>query len=254
MKSVFRAELYKVGHSWLLLCMVVLYFGIGFFYGFYGVDGFHMYKGLELFGLLPFAWLAYCFATVIVTGLFIGGDFTRGTIKNALAAGVARRDYFWVRLALQMLLTTLSFALGQGAYIIIHMVHPWGNSEQEITLLTSKLIVYSAVALLQLLAYVALMNAVCYFVKKQLAAMVTGMVLVYMEAIIRQMAEMNDMERILQVVQYMPARVLYRMFEFAVYDQVFTMGFLKYGISAAVVIAVSSIVGYVKFAKYLGEY
>lgn len=254
MKSVVRAEIYKLKRSRLLIfCSVSVYLGTGLFYGFYGAEIFREYEGLELFALPAFGWLMYCFATVVAAGLFLGGDFSRGTVKNALAVGVSKRDYYFVRLGIQMLMTAFSFAFGQTAYVICHLVWPWEDSNRQVELLGVKLAVYSVTALLQMLAYVALINAICYFVKKQVVVMVTGVVLIYMEAIIRQLAEMNDLEAVLQVIQFMPARVLYRMFEFAVYDQVFTPEFLKYGLSALVIIGIGSAAGYVKFEYYPGE-
>lgn len=254
MKTVFAAELYKLSRNRLLPCVALVYIGAGVIYGLEGAEIYHTYKGLELFGLPSLAWMPYCFTTVLVTGLLIGGDFSRGTIKNALAAGVSRKDYYFARMMIQMLITAAVFVSGHLAYIICHMVHPQANSGREIELLGAKAAVYAMVALLQLLAYVALVNAICYFVKKQVAAMVTGMVIVYMEAIIRQLVEAGNMKILRQAVEYMPARVLYRMFSLAVYDQILTVGFLKYGISALVIIAGCSIAGYVKFEYYLGEY
>lgn len=255
MKNVLSAELYKLGRNRLLLpCVALVYIWAGVLYGLEGAEIYHTYKGLELFGLPALAWIPYCFTTVLVTGLLIGGDFSRGTIKNALAAGVARKDYYFARMMILMLMTAAAFVSGQLAYIICHLVHPQGNSGREIELLGAKAAVYTMVALLQLLAYAALVNAICYFVKKQVAAMVTGMVLVYMEAIIRQLVEAGNMPFLRQAVQYLPARVLYRMFSLAVYDQILTMDFLKYGISALVIIVGCSIAGYVKFEYYLGEY
>ena len=149
----------------------------------------------------------------------------------------------------QMLVTGALYLSGALAYVISHMVHPQGNSSREIELLGIKVAVYTMVSLLQLLAYVALVNAICYFVQRQVAAMVTGMVLVYAEAIIRQLAEAGNIPFLREAVQYMPARVLYRMFEFAAYDRILTMDFLKYGISALGIIGVCSVAGYVKFER-----
>lgn len=250
MKSVFRAELYKLGRNWLLLlCAALFYIGAGIIYGMDKAEVYDTYKGLELFGLPAFAWLTYCFAAVLITGLFIGEDFSRGTIKNALTVGVFRRDYYFARMLVQMLVTGALYLSGVLAYVICHMVYPQGNSVREIELLGMKVVVYTMVSLLQLLAYVALVNAICYFVKKQVAAMVTGMVLIYTEAIIRQLVEAGNVPFLRQAVQYLPARVLYRMFSLALYDQIFTMDFLKYGISALVIIGVCGIAGYVKFER-----
>ena len=80
MRSVLRAELYKLGRYWLLLsCVALFYIGAGVAYGLEGAEIFHTYKGLEFFGLPSLGWLEYCFAVVLVTGLFIGEDFSKGS-------------------------------------------------------------------------------------------------------------------------------------------------------------------------------
>lgn len=257
MKSIFGAELYKLGRNWLLWLFVALSFlGIGIYFGLYEAEVFGLYRGLALFGLPSLAWLPWCFLTAIATGLAIGGDFSAGTVKNALAVGVSRRDYYFARMGVQMLLTALGFGLGQLAYIVCRTVRPgdsWESPGREIQMFGVKLALYLLVALLQLFAYVSVVNAVCYFLKRQMAAMVAGMVSIYIEAILRQMAESGDLEALLRITRHLPARILYNLFALAAYDNVLTTDFLECGPSALAIIAVSSIAGYVKFAFFPGE-
>ena len=257
MKSIFRAEFYKLGTQPVLWLFVALFFlGTGNYYGLYGAEVFGLYRGLVLFGLPSLAWLPWCFVTAIAAGLSIGGDFSTGTVKNALTAGIARRDYYFARLGVQMLLTAFGFGLGQLAYIVCHVVRPWHlweDSGREIQMFGAKLALYILVSLLQLIAYVSVVNAVCYYVKRQVAAMVTGMVLIYMETILRQLAESGNLETLQQITRYLPARILYDLFSSAAYDRVLTADFLGYGISALAIIAASSIAGYVKFESFPGE-
>ena len=257
MKSILRAEFYKLGHDWLLwLCVALSFLGTGVYYGWNEAEVFSLYKGLALFGWPSLAWLPCCFVTAIATGLTIGRDFSAGTVKNALAAGIARGDYYFGRLGVQMLLTALSFGLGQLAYVVCHgafPLRPWGVPSREIQMLGAKLALYLLVALLQLLAYVSVVNAICYFVKKQMAAMAAGMALIYIEAILRQLADSGDQEALLRITRHLPVGILYHLFAFAAYDQVLTVGFLECGLSALAIIAASSIVGCAKFKSFPGE-
>lgn len=99
----------------------------------------------------------------------------------------------------------------------------------------------------RLLAQVSIMNAVCYFVRNQLVAIVFGIGMVYLEVIIRQAAEMNRMTSVQALADFLPTNVVRDMFTYAVYDRVFTGKFFLYGLSAVLMIAVSSVAGYVRF-------
>lgn len=100
---------------------------------------------------------------------------------------------------------------------------------------------------MQLLAYVAAVNAVCYFVKKRVAAVAAGMGLIYLELIFRQAAFAYETGFLQRILDYTPSGVIRRLFSYAVYDRIFTADFLLPGLSAAVIIVVSSAIGYWKF-------
>lgn len=252
MKNAICAELYKLRHNRLLWFVPVLYAAMGFYSGLYEHEVMNTYRGLELFSLTELAGLFLPFAVTTVTGYVTGGDFSRRTVQNALSVGTDRKSYYFSRLLVQGLLTGALFLVIWLPHIVCHLILPRGNTQAVIALLASKLMVYMAVLLLQLLAYVSVMNAVCYFVKKPLSAIVAGIILVYLEMILRQVATQNGVGFIRELVRFSPANVIHGFFAYAYYDRVFTGEFLGYGISAVFLMIISSAAGYIRF-EYGGD-
>ena len=247
MKNVFRAEIYILRHDRLLWLVSVLYCAVGIYAGFYDHGVMDLYKGVELFSLPEILNLFFSFSVVMLTGYAVGGDFSRRTIQNVLSAGTDKKSYYFSRLLVQVLLTGALFAGTGLIHVICHSLWPQGDTDIRIAFLWQKLAVYMVMVLLQLLAQVCVMNAVCYFVKNQLVAIVFGIGMVYLEVIIRQAAEMNKMTSIQALADFLPTNVVRDMFAYAVYDRIFTGKFFLYGLSAVLMIAVSSAAGYVRF-------
>lgn len=247
MKNAIQAELYKLRRDRLIWFVPVLYAAMGLYSGLYEHEVMNTYRGLELFSLTELAGLFLPFAVATVTGYAIGGDFSRRTVQNALSVGTDRKSYYFSRLLVQGLLTGALFLVIWLPHIVCHLILPRGNTQVRIALLVPKLMVYMAVLLLQLLAYVSVMNAVCYFVKNPLSAIVAGIILVYLEMILRQAATQNEVGFIRELVLFSPANVIHGFFAHAYYDRVFTGQFLGYGISAVLLITISSAAGYIRF-------
>ena len=247
MKNVFRAEIYILRHDRLLWLVSVLYCAVGIYAGFYDHAVMDLYKGVELFSLPEILNLFFSFSVVMLTGYAVGGDFSRRTIQNVLSAGTDKKSYYFSRLLVQVLLTGALFAGTGLIHVICHSFWPQGDTDIRIAFLWQKLVVYMVMVLLQLLAQVSIMNAVCYFVRNQLVAIVFGIGMVYLEVIIRQAAEMNRMTSVQALADFLPTNVVRNMFAYAVYDRVFTGKFFLYGLSAVLMIAVSSAAGYVRF-------
>ena len=247
MKSVFRAEIYILRHDRLLWLMPVLYCAVGIYAGFYDHAVMDIYKGVELFSLPEILNVFFSFSVALLTSYVIGGDFSRRTVLNALSAGTDRKSYYCTRLLVQVLLTGTLFAGTGLIHVICHSLWPRGDADIRIAFLWQKLVVYMVMVLLQLLAQASVMNAVCYFVRNQLVAIVFGMGMVYLELIIRQAAEMNGMTSVRALADFLPTNVIRGIFAYAVYDRVFTGKFFLYGLSAVLIIAVSSAAGYVRF-------
>ncbi len=252
MKNVFRAEIYILRHDRLLWLLPVLYCAVGIYAGFYDHAVMDVYKGVELFSLPEILNLFFSFSVVTLTSYAIGGDFSRRTIRNVLSAGTDRKSYYCTRLLVQVLLTGALFACTVLLHVICHSLWPQGDADIRIAFLWQKLVIYIVMVLLQLLAQVSVMNAVCYFVRNQLVAIVFGIGMVYLEVVIRQAAEMNGMTSLQALVDFLPTNVIRDMFAYAVYDRVFTGKFFLYGLSAVLIIAVSSAAGYVRFC-YAGD-
>lgn len=207
-----------------------------------------IYEGLELFSLPEILNMFLPFSVVIVTSYVIGGDFNRRTLQNVLSIGTEKKHYYYSRLLVQWMTTGALFAGTGLIHVICHSLCPQGNADIRIAFLWPKLIVYMAVTLLQLLAHVSVMNGVCYFVKNQLVTILSGIGLVYLELILHQAAELNGMVSVQVFVDFLPANVISNIFAYAVYDRVFTAEFFKYGLSAILLITVSSLAGYMRFS------
>lgn len=247
MKDVFYAELYGLRRDRLLWLVPVFYGVMGFYSGFYDHAVMDTYRGLELFIFTEIMNVFLPFAVVIVTSYVIGGDFSRHTIRNVLSVGVRKKSYYFSRLLVQGLVTGTLFAGTGLIHVVCHLVCSRADTDVQTAFLWQKLAVYMAVALLQLLAYVSVMNAVCYFVKNQLAALVLGIGMVYLELIIRQAASLNELVSLQHLLDFLPTIVIRNLFEYAVYDRIFTGEFLRYGLSAFLIIVGSSAVGFAKF-------
>lgn len=249
MKNVISAELYKLKHDRVMWFLPVLYVALGVFCVPPEHEVFDLYRGLEFFALpgLTNVTVILSLAAAVVTGYVIGGDFSRRTVQNALSAGTDRKHYYFARLWVQMLLTGALFSLTLLIYLTGRLLHPRGNADMTVSLLWAKLAVYMAVLLLQLLAYVSVVNAICYFVKKRLAAVAAGMGLIYLELIFRQAVFAYETGFLQRILDYTPSGVIRRLFSYAVYDRIFTADFLLPSLSAAVIIVAGSAVGYWKF-------
>ena len=252
MKNAICAELYKLRHDRLLWFVPVLYAAMGLYSGFYEHEVMNTYRGLELFSLTELEGLFLPFAVTTLTGYVTGGDFSRRTIQNALSVGTNRKSYYFSRLLVQGLLTGALFLIVWLPHIVCHLILPRGNTQVRIAFLVPKLLVYMAVLFLQLLAYVSVMNTVCYFVKKPLSAIVAGIILVYLEMILRQAAALNGVGLIREIVRFSPANVIHGFFAYAYYDRVFTGEFLGYGVSAVLLILAGCAAGYGRF-EYGGD-
>lgn len=206
-----------------------------------------LYKGVELFSLPEILNVFLSFSAVMLTSYVIGGDFSRRTIQNALSAGTDRKSYYCCRLLVQGLLTGTLFAGTGLIHVICHSLWPRGNTDIQIAFLWPKLVIYMGMVLLQLLAQVSVMNAVCYFVRTQLTAIVFGIGMVYLELLIRQAAEINRMASVQALADFLPTNVIRNLFACAVYDRIFSGKFFTYGLSAVLIIAVSGAAGYVWF-------
>lgn len=247
MKNVMKAEWYKLYHD-LVIWVVPIYYVVC---GFYGALPYHEImdyrRGLELFALPDMVWLEIAFAVMIVTGYAVGSDFSRHTIQNVISIGVNKKDYYFSRLLVQAEFTGGMFAVSILVHTVCRLVWPKGNAEIAVTFLWRKLFLYMLVVLLLLWVYVAILNMLAYFIKKQVVIMGVGLGIVFAELIVRQMAMSNGWEMIQRVADYMPSNMERKLFEHAVYDTIFTSEFLQYGLYGIVIIVISSAVGYIKF-------
>ncbi len=255
MNCLISAELYKLRHCRLLWCVPVIFAGIGIYYASWDFRIFGMYQGLEHLALPTIGAEAFSFAVCIGTGYVIGLDFSQGTVRNILSVGTARRTYYFSRMGVLLALTALMYGIAALAYAGGRLCfYPATAVRPRMEEYWLKLAVCVGIAVLQLMAKASVVHAVCYFVKKQLPAIGIGTALVYGEMILRPLADMYGITFMRDIFDYEPIKVLKNTFDrYAVYDKLLTFDFLKFGISAAVIIVASGAAGYVKFRYYPGK-
>lgn len=261
MNRVISAEVYKIRHCKLLWFVPLLFFTIGLLNSAFHFNIYNMYNRLELFVLPSLTYQQLSIGSAMLTGYIIGMDFSFRTIQNTLSVGVSRRSYYFSRMAVVMFLTALLYGTCMLGFVCgrmpllqpllkgIFMVKgSLAESRPELELFWIKLAVCIAVEILQMWAYVSILNAASYFIKKQLPAMVAGLMYIFVELVLRQVVDQYDLAFLRYLFDFAPVRVLQHTFDvYVVKDGILTFGFLKFIISALVIIAVSSVVGFCRF-------
>lgn len=182
-------------------------------------------------------------------------DFSQKTLLNVISAGIGRKDYFFGRVAVSLLLVfplhvtaLLVFIVGRLCFHSVEVERP------ELALFWVKWAACMICAAAQLWSYASVINMVCYFVKKQLAAMAIGLGLVLAELIAGQLADMYGIAFVSRIFGIAHVRVLADVFEgYAMHDRILTFDFLKYGIYALCIIVTAYAVGYIKFRYFPGN-
>lgn len=261
MNRVISAEVYKIRHCKLLWFVPLLFFTTGLLNSAFHFNIYNMYNRLELFVLPSLTYQQLSIGSAMLTGYIIGMDFSFRTIQNTLSVGVSRRSYYFSRMAVVMFLTALLYGTCMLGFVCgrmplfqpllkgIFMVKgSLAESRPELELFWVKLAVCITVEILQMWAYVSVLNAVSYFIKKQLPAMVAGLMYIFVELVLRQVVAQYDLAFLRYLFDFAPVRVLQHTFDvYVVKDGILTFGFLKFIISALVIIAVSSAVGFCRF-------
>lgn len=259
MNRVISAEFYKIRHCKLLWFLPIVFFALGFYCAADNFEVYGLYNRLELFVLPTLADLYLTVGTAMLAGYVIGMDFSFRTIQNTLSVGVSRRSYYFSRMGVLMFLTALLYGIAMLGFVCGRLplfqtvINPTGiallpGNRPELELFWIKLAVYAAIVILQLWAYVSVLTALCFFIKKQLPLMVAGLALIIIELELRQLADQYNITFLRYLFDFAPVRVLKNAFEvYAMHDEVLTLGFLKFGVSALVIIAVSSAAGFCRF-------
>lgn len=267
MNRVISAELYKIRHCKPLWFLPLLFYGAGLLYSSYHHNIYNLYNGLELFALPSLAYQYLSVSSAMLTGYIIGMDFSFRTIQNTLSVGVSRRSYYFSRMGVVMLLTAILYMVSMLGFVCgrLSLLQPLfrdffqisgtlAGNRPEMELFWVKLAVCSAVVILQMWAYVSILNAACYFIKKQLPSMVAGLVLIIMELILRQVSNQYDLAFLRYLFDFTPVRVLQHIFDlYVIRDGLLTFGFLKFILSALVIMIASSAVGFCRFRYDTGN-
>ena len=244
MNRVISAEFYKIRHCKLLWLVPVIFFAIGFYDAAHYFKIYGLYNRLELFVLPTLADQYLSAGSAMLAGYVIGMDFSFRTIQNTLSVGVSRRSYYFSRMGMLMFLAALLYGAAMLGFVcgrlplVQSVINPAGAallpaSRPELELFWIKLAVYTAA---------------CFYIKKQLPAMAAGLALIIIELSFKQLADQYNMTFLQNLFSFVPVRVLKNAFEvYAIHDEILTFGFLKFGISALVIIAVSSAVGFCRF-------
>jgi len=190
----------------------------------------------------------FCISSVFLTGYIIAGDFSMRTVLNVLSTGIDKGKYYVSRLAAVLLFTWALFA-GSNLFYIVVRILVTGNISTALPL--KELLVLLSVMSLQVLSYAAIAHMISICCQKQGLSILLGEVYLFLALIIRMSAMgeeyyTNAGYRLHGPIAYEPLYVLEKAADFLTGDTLFCFGFLKYALSAALIITVASLVGYAR--------
>lgn len=184
----------------------------------------------------------FCMIVLLAVAFTISEDFSMRTVQNILAAGISRQKYYWAGLSSQLIFVSVLYAIGCVVYIVGRILY---DGKMNTAMPLAEFIVIFLVMMLQLLAYAAFANMVSIFCKSQVTAMVISLMWCFFALIFRSYS--SDGTSVTGIMAYEPLNVLEGFGPMVGSDRIFSLDFIQYGISAGVIIMITSVIGYVRF-------
>ena len=187
----------------------------------------------------------FCMASLFMTAYAIAGDYSMRTVLNVLSAGVDKKKYYISRLAAQMFFIFGLYICGFAAFIAVRILV---TGKVNTALPPAQLLVLFLVMAMQLMAYVAVANMIGVCCKRQALAIFLSEAWIFLALILRIyfMGEVNNSSagyiKIKGPMAFEPLWVVESVERYL--GNIFSFGFLKYAISASVIIVVTSVIGY----------
>lgn len=246
MRKLIGVELAKMRHYRVVWGVAVFEAGYSASIALNGrfADRIARYPELEYIIFLFAACRMFSILAVLSTAYVVNEDFSMRTVQNVLSVGVSVGKYYFSRLFSQMLFVSALFLLSTAAYGAAGTAARGGVGTAAPVGETAAVIL---VMLLQLMAYVSFANMVGVFCRHQSAAMVAGETWLFLAIIFEGYREMGV--RFFGFMAYEPLIVMQSVEKWGLPGAVSVPGVLRYVVSAAVIIAVTSGVGYVRFVR-----
>lgn len=261
MKALISVEFYKLRHTGLVWAAMLIPVGMSMYLALnrnYIYDPEVVrYPWINYIGLIAMVGGVRVLAMVIsfIVAYMAAMDFDGLTIQNILSVGVNRKQYFFSRLLTYLFLAFAAYGVSTVLFVLCRLYRQW---EQEVyggslplgEFLTVFLIVY-----LQFCAYCSIFHMLSFFLKKQSTTLIVTFAWIIAELMSGILKEWFFMGADLydRTVGLVPMMVLQRCGEFIEERTIFTFDFLQCGISAILIICVTSAVGYWKFC-YTDQY
>lgn len=184
--------------------------------------------------------------TLFLTAYVIAEDFSMRTVQNVFAAGIARGKYYFARLLSQIIFIFALYSAGFMTYIAARILSTGKINSQ---MPAGEFLAIFVVMALQPLAYAAFATMVSVFCKNQATSVVASESWLFFSIVLR----LYSIEGIpgktanayVGPIAYEPLTVLERfMDDYVIPGRVLTFGFFQCGLSALLIIIVSSLIGY----------
>lgn len=185
----------------------------------------------------------FAILAILSTAYAINGDFSMRTVQNVLSVGVDVGKYYLSRLFSQMLFVSVLYLAGFAVFVATRIV---SRGEVNRALPFGSLMGIFFMMALQLMAYVAIANAVSMFFRNQAAAMAAGELWLFLAIIFDGFRASGA--RLMAFMEYEPLMVMQRVEFWGMPGRFFALG-LKYALSAAVIGVAAAAVGYVRFRR-----
>lgn len=174
----------------------------------------------------------------------IAEDFSMRTVQNALSVGISRKKYYVSRLVAQLVFVFAMFTVGWIAFIITRIIV---RGEVNTAMPLGEFLTFFVIIALQMMVYASLASMISILTRRQAIAVAVSESWIFFAIVLRTWY-ISYRLNILYFIVYDPLVVIESMDDYLAAG-IFTFTFLKFGISAIVIIAVTSIIGYVHFMR-----
>lgn len=244
MRKLIAVELTKIRYYWVMWGAVLFALGASVAAALAGryEETVAQYPVLEYLLFFYVTGRTFAILTILIAAYAINEDFSMGTVRNVLSVGVDVVKYYLSRLFALMLFISGVYLLSFLLYVAVRIL---STGRVNGAMAMGELMGVFLMMALQLMAYVAIAGAISMFLRNQAAAMITGEMWLFVALVL---AEYNKSGAgILGFIGYEPLMVMQKVDVWGIPGKVFTLGYFKYGLSAAVLIVLASAVGYLRF-------
>lgn len=251
MRKLIGIEFVKMRRSPVVWLMALITMGVGGYYAFmdFYAQALMRYPQMEYIIFIHSGARWFSMAAVFLTAYTIAGDFSMRTVLNVLSAGIDRRRYYFSRLIAQVLFFFALYVCGNLVYVVSRILF---TGKYNTALPVQELALLILVMAMQVCACVAVANLIGLCCKKQAVSVLVGEICLFLAIVFRLYGMGADYYRntggyhmLSGPIAFEPLYVMECVDYYLIaYDSLFCFGFLKYALSAAVIIFVAGTAGY----------